>query len=294
MSNFQRYDGVTARIAFLAAFLTSFILLLSQRGSPNLRGPSQRATEDVVSPIAQILSYPIRGMENMATRFKDRSQTYEQNIQLRDEIAKLRDRQIQLNLLELKVKRYERILSARLDVDVSSKKIVARAVSETNGPFVRSLLLNAGQKNDVNMGNPVMSVDGLIGHVISVGQKSSRALKLGDLNSRIPVLNRRTESKAILSGDNSVRPLLAFIQNPMDWEPGDVVITSGDDGMLPMGLPVGKVIKNNAQELRVKLYAEKAPTDWVWVLPFRPILAPTKVITDEVAEGVKPVTDDAP
>jgi len=297
MSNFRRHEGTPARIALLSALLTSFIMLLSQRGSPNLRSPAQRTTEDVVSPIAQVLSYPIRGLETMAVGFKDRSRAFEENVKLRQDIAKLRNRQVKLDFLELKLARYEKILSTRVEADIPSKKIIARAVSETNGPFVRSLLLNVGRKDDVNIGNPVLTAEGLIGHIISAGQHSSRVLKLGDLNSRIPVLNRRSGGKAILSGDNSLRPKLAFTQNAPDWLMGDRVITSGDDGMLPMGLPVGVVVNANVEDLRVKLYSENEPMDWVWVSPYRPIAAPSDEIVPKITEqasGVELVKDETP
>jgi len=281
MSSFRRYDGGPTRTALLATFLASFILLVSQRDGPNFTKPAQRKTEDLISPLAQILSRPIRSVENVAFDIKDRSRAFEENIRLREQVAKLRDNEARLDLLQLKVKRYERILSASTDADIPLEKIVARAVSETNGPFVRSLLLNAGQKDGVSLGNPVMTPDGLIGHVIARGSTSSRILRLGDLNSRIPVINRRSEGKAILSGDNTLRPLLAFVQNTSDWEVGDIIITSGDDGMLPMGLPVGVVIKPGGEELRVKLHAENTPIDWVWVSPYRPIATPSQTEDDE-------------
>ena len=86
-----------------------------------------------------------------------------------------------------------------------------------------------------------MTVDGLYGHVIRVGKKSSRVLKLEDLNSRIAVMSKRSQSRAILIGDNSRVPVLSYVIDAADWVDGDVVITSGDDGVLPLGLPVGAV-----------------------------------------------------
>lgn len=275
MANLGKNDSSPIRMVLLAAFLISTILLLSQRGGSHFSQPAQRAAEDVISPIAQILSTPIRAMENIAFGIKDRSRAHQENIELRKELIVLRDAAAQSDLLELKLKRYERILSVNLDANIPRKKIVARAVSESHGPFVRSLLLNSGTHHGINIGNPVMSSDGLIGHVINAGHQSSRVLQLGDLNSRIPVLNKRSESKAILSGDNSLRPVLTFIQDASDWAAGDHVITSGDDGMLPIGLPVGVVVKGKGKGLFVKLHAEKAAIDWVWVSPYNRISAPS-------------------
>lgn len=286
MNRFQRHEGAPERIVLLLAFIVSLLLLVSQRGGPNFTQPAQRKAEDVISPIAQVVSVPIRKVEGVVFGIKDRRRAYSENLELREELAAMRGRQARLDLLELKIKRYERILSTNVEADMPHEKIVARAVSETNGPFVRSLLLNVGQKNGVEIGNPVMTADGLIGHVINTGQNSARVLRLGDLNSRIPVINRRTEGKAILSGDNSDRPLLAFVQNTSDWNAGDTIITSGDDGILPMGLPVGIVIKTKSQALLVKLHAENRPIDWVWVSPYEPVIAPeNETVVDKTVKS---------
>ncbi len=281
MPSLSRYDNSPVRMALLAAFLVSFILLLSQRGDSGFTKSTQSQAEDVISPISQITSRPIRWVENKVFGMQDRNRAFEDNIKLRKELAGLRGNQARIDLLELKIKRYERILSTNIDADIPAEKIVARAVSETNGPFVRSLLLNTGTSDGVSFGNPVMSADGLVGHVISAGKNSSRVLQLGDLNSRIPIINKRSEALAILSGDNTARPLLAFAKDVAEWENGDVIITSGGDGLLPMGLPVGVVVKGSSEELRVKLHSESTPIDWVWVSPYRSITAPS-----EVSDGI--------
>jgi len=283
MASLGRHNNSQMRMVLLVAFLLSFILLLWQRGGPNFSQPAQRKTGDLISPIAQILSRPIRSAETIAFGIRDRSRAYEENVALRKELDALRDKTAGLDLLTLKLKRYERILSVNLKADIPAEKIVARAVSETNGPLVRSLLLNVGTNQGVNIGNPVLSADGLIGHVINAGKNSSRILQLGDLNSRIPVMNRRNESKAILSGNNSDRPVLTFIQDTSDWLAGDIVLTSGDDGMLPIGLPVGVVAKGKGQDFNVRLHAQRTAIDWVWVSPYSRISAPPdKQVEDRV------------
>ena len=78
----------------------------------------------------------------------------------------------------MKLARFEQILGSDFGVDVVENKIAARAVSEIDGPFVRSALINAGQKKGVGVGHAVMTVDGLYGHVLRVGANSSRVLRL--------------------------------------------------------------------------------------------------------------------
>ena len=126
----------------------------------------------------------------------------------------MRERQSRYENLAMKVARYETILGVDTNTDIPLRKIATRAIGENDGPFVRSLLINVGKNDDVAIGNPVMSSDGMVGHVINTGPKSSRVLMLSDLNSRIPVASARSGATAILAGDNSC--LLYTSPSPRD------------------------------------------------------------------------------
>ena len=95
------------------------------------------------------------------------------NKKLQQEVSILRERQARYDSLAHKVARYEAILGVDTETDIPLRKIAARAIGETDGPFVRSLLLNVGTRDDVQIGNPVMSTGGFIGHVINAGPNTS-------------------------------------------------------------------------------------------------------------------------
>jgi rod shape-determining protein MreC len=234
----------------------------------------EMATQGTVTPLVNIFAGPLRSVEGFFGSLSDRAQALKENRRLQEELVILRDKQSRYENLANKVARYEAILGVDTETDVPLKKIAARAVGEIDGPFVRSLLLNVGSNDDVITGNPVMSVEGLVGHVINVGPRSSRVLRLSDLNSRIAVASARSDATAILAGDNSPDPKLSFINQPENWAEGDSVITSGDDGALPRGLAIGEVIVDEAGEMRVVLSSRRAAIDWVWVSPYKRIAPP--------------------
>ena len=149
-----------------------------------------------------------------------------------------------------------------------------------DGPFLRSLLLNVGERDGVTMGNPVMSTDGLIGHVINLGPNTARVLRVSDLNSRIAVTSAETGATAILAGDNTDLPKLSFINQRENWGLGDRVFTSGDDGFLPRGLEVGRVVQGKSGGLRVRLSSDSNPVDWVWVSPYKRLADPDQPAID--------------
>jgi rod shape-determining protein MreC len=88
----------------------------------------------------------------------------------------------------------------------------ARSISESRGPFARARLLDVGTNQGVSVGNPVINEHGLVGRVVGTSGGISRMLLVSDVSSRIPVLIDRTDARAILTGDGSGNPRLAFVR----------------------------------------------------------------------------------
>ena len=270
-------------ITLIVAFIIAATFLITDRGSDQLLERTATGAETGFAPALALFSRPLRAIENVAIGFQDRSRAVEENKALREELYALREENQRAEIMELKLARFEQILAANPGIEIPAKKIAARAVSEVNGPFVRSALINAGTNKGIQKGHPVMTVHGLYGHVLRSGPYSARVLQLGDLNSRISVMSARSEARAILSGDNSDLPLLAFIEDSADWREGDKVLSSGDGGVLPQGLPIGEVKSNAAGQFVVALGTTGKLTDWVWVYPYLPTEEPEE-IEEEVAD----------
>jgi len=244
-------------ITLIVAFIIAGMFLIADRGSERLLSKTTNGTETGLAPALALLSKPLRAMENVVIE----------------------------------------ILGANPGIDIPAKKIAARAVSEINGPFVRSALINVGTNKGIEKGHPVMTVHGLYGHVLRSGPYSARVLQLGDLNSRISVMSARSGARAILSGDNSDMPLLAFVEDRANWRESDQVLSSGDDGVLPQGLPIGEVKSNDVGQFVVMLGTTGKPTDWVWVYPYAPTEEPQDIIeleTDKETEDVGEVSTQLP
>lgn len=285
MTRTDRPNSGWTRVALLVAILLSSLLVSVNRDHITPGSTADIAAQETVAPIADIASRPIRAVENIIESAKLRRRVHEENLALKAKIAVLQDRQARYENLAMKVARYEAILGVDTETDVPLRKIAARAVGETDGPFVRSLLLNVGEKDGVSLGNPVMSPAGLVGHVINTGPNTARVLQLSDLNSRIAVASAESGATAILAGDNTVQPKLAFINLRKDWTLGDRVISSGDEGSMPRGLHIGTVVADDMGELRVDLAAQKQPLDWVFVSPFAPISAPADTTDEDAASA---------
>lgn len=275
-NRFNQPSNKRSRRRGLAIFLIflSLIIVVSDRQQKTLLASGRLTVDDLSSKVMSGIAFPIRGVELLFSRWDARSNTIDKNIILKAEIERLRVYENQVFDLEMRVRRFEEIFGIDTSSDIPLQKIVTRVVSETNGPFAHSALINIGKNKGVRIGYAVMTVDGLYGHVVNVGRISSRILLLNDLNSGVSVMSQRSLSRAILVGHNTARPWLEYISPESDWQNGDRIVTSGDGGVLPRGLEIGEIIVEEANRLRVKLFTQSQPIDWVWVLPFTPIQKP--------------------
>jgi rod shape-determining protein MreC len=110
--------------------------------------------------------------------------------------------------------------------------------------------------------------EGFIGRIIEVGEVSSRVLLITDLNSRIPVMVESTRDRAILAGDNSDEPRLLYLPPAVALSPGDRIVTSGDAGALPPGLPVGTVTAAGEGGARVAPFANWSRIEYVRIIDY--------------------------
>lgn len=279
-----------SRLIFVFLFFVSLVLYLASVGNDDAFRDSRSNVEGVGAKVLTYLTLPIRGAEKLVGDVQKRWNAHAENERLREDVSRLADTEARLNDLNFKLSRFETILNVEAGSDIPEQKVAARAVSEHDGPFAKTALINVGVKHGVDEGDAVMTVDGLYGHIIRAGNSSSRVLKLEDLNSRVSVMSRSNQARAILIGDNSRNPTLSYVAEDSDWNDGDVVITSGDDGVLPMGLPVGSVFSMATGDKKVRLFANRNFIDWVWVYPYDPIKSPEE---DPAPEVEFPIEDTA-
>ena len=133
------------------------------------------------------------------------------------------------------------------------------------------MILNAGTEHGVRKGQAVADDRGLIGRIYLTGERTSWVIRLTDLSSRVPVMIETSQRRAILAGDNTPAPVLDLdlaggTATPGSAAAGDRVLSTGDGGLLPAGVPVG-IVMEDGNDLRVSLFAASAG-DFVRVLEY--------------------------
>ena len=133
--------------------------------------------------------------------------------------------------------------------------IGAKILLDKNSPFLNSAIINKGRNSGIKLGMPVLSNGYLVGKIVEVNFVSSRILLLNDLNSRIPVVITPSGDQAILSGVGKKNPGLEYLPEKFEFLDDNKVYTSGKDGTLYSGIPVGEAFVEN-KRISVKLFAD--------------------------------------
>ncbi len=146
--------------------------------------------------------------------------------------------------------------------------VSARVIASSGGAYLRNLMIDAGSESGIARGQAAVAGEGLVGRVYEVGSRAARILLITDLNSRVPVVVERSRQRAILAGDNSQRPSLWYLDPAAPVRIGDRIITSGEGGVFPSGLPVGVVAAVDAGSPRVQPYVRLSQVEYVRIVDY--------------------------
>jgi rod shape-determining protein MreC len=152
-----------------------------------------------------------------------------------------RSGQVEQLALENKQLRELLALSKRLE----TKGQAAEVLYDAADPYTRKLIINKGMTDGIKASSPVMDEHGILGQVTHVLPLVSEVTLVTDREHSIPVLNTRTGARGVAYGESGGAPLLElrFMATNADIEVGDMLSTSGVDGIYPPGVLVGKVTK---------------------------------------------------
>lgn len=262
--------ALTAAVALLVAVVLAVAILLSDRRETlkeEAYGVTRQVGDAVAAPVSGVVAAPGRWGGQGLDALRGYFFAVSENRRLKAELKEARQwRDVAMALRDTN-DRYRALLGLKTEPPIPM--VAARTVSDSRGPFANSRLANAGKEKGVEAGNPVMSENGLVGRIIGVTKGASRILLLTDVASRTPVMIDRTNARAILTGDGGPNPKLDYLRGKDPVRQGDRVMTSGDGGVLPRGLPVGVAVKGLDGRWRVVLASDAAPIDFVQILLFK-------------------------
>ena len=257
---------LTKKFAIILLFLIAFVMMLFNKADSILIDKTSSVATDIFSPVIELLVMPARVVSGVLNYFYDFKNIREENKKLREENRELLIKSNKASSLEVENKLLTNLLNYIPPKEASF--ITARVVAEEGDAFSHALIAyTAGNKN-VKKGQVVLSDMGVIGRVERVGAVYSKILLVTDINSKIPVIVERNRVRGVLSGDNTLIPKLIFIPLETQLKIGDRIVTSGVAGVFPPGLPVGKIVSVEKNNIKVKTFSNIDKIEYIRIVDY--------------------------
>jgi rod shape-determining protein MreC len=239
------------RAGFGALVGLALILMLLGRADLAVVERVTHGVRDTLTPVMTAVAQPSAALRDAFGWVGRQFALAEENRRLRAQVERLLEWRAEATRLQVENASLREVLHAQRRQPVPIER-TARVVADSRSPFVHTRLLDSGARDGVREGMAVLGTGGLAGRVVDVAPHSARLLLLTDFNSRLPVLVLPSRDPAILAGDNSPLPRLDFMPLTPQVQAGDRVVTSGAAGVLPVGLPIGRVVRDEEGGLRVR------------------------------------------
>jgi len=204
--------------------------------------PLRAVVATVLYPVQWIALRPVLVMRGAGDYFTSLRSAQKTEEDARSKLAQQALRANQVEQLALENARLRKLLDLR--PRLNSPNQAAEVLYDAADPYTRKVIIDKGMAQGVQEGSPVIDESGVLGQVTRVHPLISEVTLITDRDQAIPVLNTRTGARSVAYGDPTGRSgglELRFMANNADVQPGDVLTTSGVDGVYPAGLPVAKV-----------------------------------------------------
>ncbi len=206
--------------------------------------PVREGLAIVLLPVQRALAVPVQLLGSGRDHLQGLEQAVASERRAQLSLAQMSERAARAERLAAENQQLRALLDMRPSLQVRS--LAAEVMYEAADPYSRKLFIDVGKAQGVVLGAPVINHLGVVGQVTRVYALSSEATLLSDKDAAIPVLNTRTQQRSAafggISGPGGAVMELRFMSGNADVQQGDVLHTSGVDGVYPPGLAVAKVV----------------------------------------------------
>ena len=256
--------GTKQRFSLLGLLFFSILLIVLSKFNFTAINYLKLGINEVVFRTSFIVSLPEKYISYSFYAIEEHIELYKDYNLKKEELKKIKSEKYNVNFLEAENKRLKKVLE---DISSSSEEIIAKVIIDKQSPFLRSIIINKGSKNEIKKGMAVLSDSYLVGKVVEVNFMTSRVLLLSDLNSKIPVTIEPGGIQSILSGNGVNAGIIQYTKDKMPINGEGVIYTSGTGGLLKSGIPIGK-INHSENQNNVDFFVDFSQLRFVRILSY--------------------------
>ena len=248
------------------ASISIFIIVLSSLDFKAVKY-LKAAISEIVYRSSFVVSIPENIAKSAFTEVVEYTTYFNSFKKNRMELESLKSDYVSNEIIQYENKELKELIN---DYVSSSDKILAKIIVDHDSPFLKSIIINKGSKDNIKIGTNVYDQSYLVGRVIEVNYKTSRVLLLSDLNSNVPVTIAPQNIQAIVTGSGSDYGQIKYIKSGLteDLVDESIVYTSGTGAIFKSGVPIGILQtfkENSVNEYKVEFYSDFSQLKYVFV-----------------------------
>ncbi len=230
------------RFSLIALIVFSILLIFLTRLNFTPLNYIKSGLNEVIYRVSFIASLPEQQLKNSISTFKKHYNLYIDYEKIFNELKVLEGEKYNSKYLKSENERLRKLIDEYV---VNSKELVAKVLLDKNSPFLKSIIINKGSKDNITIGMAVLDGPYLVGKIVEVNYTTSRALLISDLNSKVPVAMEPGNILSIMSGSGKQFGTIQYLQDNTTLDKQKIVYTSGSGGLFKPGIPIGKMNGSN-------------------------------------------------
>ncbi len=192
-----------------------------------------------VAPFQELATRVVKTVQDSWWRYFFLVSVSQENQRLLQQLGESRQKIIQQHELEMENQRLRELLAFKRSLPAPA--IPAEIIGKDPSAWFKTVIIDKGSADGLRRGLPAVSALGVVGQIIEVSGRQSRLMLIIDRNSAADALVQRTRARGIVKGTSRDECYLDYVLHADDVRVGDLVVSSGFDGVYPKGLLIGTV-----------------------------------------------------
>jgi len=246
--------GNKQRFSLIGLIFFSIGLLIVSKINISVTNYLKVALNEIVYRSSFIISVPEKKIQDFSNKIKDHYNVYNDYLLVKEKIKVLQSKKYKTQFLEQENKRLKKTINEYI---YNSEELVAKVLIDKNSPFLKSIIVNKGSKDNIKLGMAVLDGTYLVGKIVEVNYSTSRALLISDLNSKIPVGIEPGNVQSILTGTGKQHGKIEYLESDILIQNKSIVYTSGSGGLFRSGIPIGIYYKETEENYEIVNFFSK-------------------------------------
>ena len=255
------------RFSLIFLIFSSIVLIFLTRINFTPINYIKISINEIIYRVSFIVSIPEKQISRSFFSINEHFEMYEDYKDAKEKIKKLESDKYNSGFIISENERLRKLIDEYI---INSEELVGKVLLDKESPFLKSIIVNKGSKDNVELGMAVLDNSYLVGKIVEVNYSTSRALLISDLNSKIPVTVEPGNYQSILSGTGKEFGQIQYFKKDIILDTKSIVYTSGSGGIFKAGIPIGIITKVNLNySNEVKFFSNLSQLTFVKLISFK-------------------------